>query len=358
MSSRPEPSSQRRCHGARFGWIVTGITLGWTGLAAPSVAFDLDTPITATWRGIGLREWATRIGETAGGSPIPIIVDRRLDPDTGIRLDCRAEPLRGVLDQAAAAAGGEVAVLDSSIRIVPRGMADVVTRAESARRQAVGSLPVRQRKLLAASRPASWPAGATPRDLLTTAAAEAGLTVAGIEQIPHDHLPALSLPAMPLTDRLDLLLASYDLRVEWTAAVAAGRDAPVVLPSGRIIPIAVGLPARAAPGGTPPGGTTATGKSPGGRRPPVRPKPAGEPRFTLRVAAPLEELLSTIAARLGLTLDLDRAALARHGVAPGEIVRATVKDASRDELLEAVLQPLALRWKISDGRLRVFAGDE
>ena len=45
-------------------------------------------------------------------------------------------------------------------------------------------------------------------------------------------------------------------------------------------------------------------------------------------------------------------------VAPGEIVRATVKDASRDQLLDAILGPLDLRWRIADGRLEVTVAPE
>jgi hypothetical protein len=73
------------------------------------------------------------------------------------------------------------------------------------------------------------------------------------------------------------------------------------------------------------------------------------------VAAPLEELLATLAVKLGLTLDLDRESLRHAGIAPGEIVRATVKDASRDELLAAILGPLDLTWTITRDTLRVFA---
>jgi hypothetical protein len=43
------------------------------------------------------------------------------------------------------------------------------------------------------------------------------------------------------------------------------------------------------------------------------------------------------------------------GISPGEIVRATVTDASRDELLRAILDPLTLDWTIDGTSLRVCA---
>jgi hypothetical protein len=79
--------------------------------------------------------------------------------------------------------------------------------------------------------------------------------------------------------------------------------------------------------------------------------------FTLRLEAPLDQALAAIAARLGLELDLDQASLAARGIAPGEIVRAEVEKASRDRLLDAVLQPVGLQWKIEGQRLRVFAAE-
>jgi hypothetical protein len=66
-------------------------------------------------------------------------------------------------------------------------------------------------------------------------------------------------------------------------------------------------------------------------------------------------VLTAIATRLSLQLDLDRESLTRRGIAPGEIVRATVTNASRDELLRAILDPLALDWTIDGTTLRVCA---
>jgi hypothetical protein len=328
------------------GLFAIGAALLWgiIGAACLAAPVDLDAPITATWSGIGLREWADRVGHTAG---IPVLVDHRLDPDTVIRLECREEPLHKVIARAAAVAGGEVAKLDASIRIVPRGMASLVSRAEAARTARLASLPSHQRSVLDTPMAWQWVAGARPRDLVAAAATKAGITLEDVAIVPHDHQPAMSLPELTLAEGLDLLLCPFDLRVEWQAA-----PAPARLPTGRIIAIDTGLPPPAA---TAKLDKPAAGKPPG-RRPGPRPKgPPTEHTYSLQVAAPLEELLAAIATRLGLTLDLDRESLTRRGIAPGELVRATVKDASRDELLAAILGPLDLTWTIKGDTLRVFA---
>ncbi len=359
----PEPTARHTVPSARatIGFTISCAIIVWSGIGAicRAATADLDAPITATWNGIGLREWARRVSDTAG---MPVLVDRRLDPDTTVRLECRDEPLLAVLERAAASAGGEVATLTSSVLIVPRGTAAVFIRAEAARVARLASLPARQRSVLNERMPWQWTAGARPRDLLTAAATHAGITLEGAERVPHDHLPATSLPEMTLAERLDLLLRLFELRVDWQAASATAH-----MPSGRIIPIDAGLPPAAASVASSNAATSAGGQA--GRRPKAQPKndrpqkdqpqpTAGRQTFSLQVAAPLEELLEAVATRLALKLDLDRDSLARGGIAPGEIVRATVKDASRDQLLDAILEPLALQWTINGDTLRVSHASE
>ena len=312
----------------------------------PAAAAELDLTVTATWNGVSLRDWTSRISRISETAGLPVLVDIRLDPDTTISLDCRDEPLKQVLGRAAALAGGELAVLKSSFQIAPPGVAEKLIRAEAARMSRLTALPPRQRALLTAASASHWPAGARPRDLIAAMAADAGITIRDVDRIPHDHLPGLLLPKLSLGERLDLLLSGYDLRIDWQAAQnAAG------MPTGCIIPLAADLPPTAA-ATLPPTPMT----KPTGRRPNAELKPAAAmSTFSLKVAAPLDQVLAAIAARLGLTLELDRESLTRRGIAPNEIVRADIKDATREQLLDAILNPLTLERTIDGGTLRVFA---
>jgi hypothetical protein len=58
---------------------------------------------------------------------------------------------------------------------------------------------------------------------------------------------------------------------------------------------------------------------------------------------------------LGLEGRIDRESLAARGVQPGEIIRVEVRDATRDELFDALVAPLGLRWRIDGNRLTIEA---
>ena len=302
----------------------------------------LDASVQATWTRVPLRDWVHRVATLAGK---PVILDRRIDPDHAVTHTARGEPLIDVIRAVAKEAGAVIEELPGALRLAPADASGLASAAAADRDRRLAAIPASQRKPLLEAAPWTWPAGARPRDLVTAALAEAGLSVEGLDAIPHDHFPAAELPPLPLAERLDLVLAHFDRRIVWSAD--RGR------PTGRVVAIDAEIAPQ--PGGRPDG--QAQPAPP--RRPPSPPRRSVKLRdeFTLRLEAPLDQALTAIAGRLGLELDLDRASLAAHGVAPGEIVRAEVEKASRDALLDAVLQPIGLEWKIEGQRLRVFAAE-
>jgi len=287
----------------------------------------LDAPVKATWVAVPLGEWTDGVTAIAGR---PVLRHRRLDPERPVTIEADSSPLGGVLEAAARSVDAAVDVLASSIWLVPPDRRGWLEAAEKRRIREIAALSPDVRRRALARSPWAWPAGSRPRDLVAAAARGGGIPLAGLDRVPHDHLPAATLPELTLAERLDLVLAHYDLRVAWDGS-------PRIVPTGGGAPEEV--PARA-------GGT-------GGRRQ-GRPGRATEV-YSLRLDAPLERALGSISARLGLTLELDRESLASRGVLPGEIVRTEIRDASRDEVLDAIVKPLGLRWTIEGSRLRVFA---
>jgi hypothetical protein len=327
------------------------ITCGFVSLAltaasaaertAERTVAGLDAAVQATWTRVPLRDWTTRIAPLAGK---PVILDRRIDPERLVTHTARGESLGDLLGAVAAEAGAAVEELPGTIRLAPQATAGRATEAAGDRERRLAGLSAAQRKPLVTAAAWNWPAGSRPRELVAAALAEAGLTVEGIDAIPHDHFPGANLPPLPLAERLDLVLAHFDLRILWSAD--RGR------PTGRIVAIDTDLAPR--PAARPDDGAPA---APVRRPAPPRRGETVRDEFTLRLEAPLDQALAAIASRLGLELELDRASLAARGIAAGEIVRAEVEKASRAGLLDAVLQPVGLEWKIEGQRLRVFAAE-
>jgi len=328
-----------------------------TAGAGPTLA----APVHAVWRGVPLATWTHEATALAG---VPVIRDRRLDPELDVDHEAGAATVADVLDAVAAAAGGRVVVLGSTVRLVPADGAGDLVAGERARRAEITRLPQPVQRLVGRREAWAWPAAARPRDLVAAAAAAAGIELEGLETIPHDHLPAASLPPLELGERLDLVLAHYDLRVAWDLRSPAGPSAGPSRatsaggpPAGLVRAAIVPLPT----GDTPPGAA-------GGRRAPDGRQAAGQreldrgvadgagtadPRFTLRLEATLEQAVAALAERFGLVPAIDREALAARGILPGEIVRVDVRDAGRDDLFDAIVAPLGLGWRIEGRRLVV-----
>ena len=303
--------------------------------AADGVDRALDTPVTVSWRGMPIRTAVARLAELGGCG---IVVDRRIDPDTIVTLEATATRLADVLAEIATAADGEVAAYAGHVRIVPAGRAGPLAAADALRTAELRS-PGSHAALRRAAT-ASWPDGAVPARLLDALATDAGIGLIGVEDVPHDHLTGLRLPALSVADRIDLVLADLDRRVEWRVQPERGATVRYA-----IVPMPASDDRAAAPSARPRG------------RPPAAPPAGPGTTYTLTVAAPLDQLLETLAKRFGLDLDLDldRAALSRLGVAPAEIVRLEIRDASREQLLDAILGPRRLTWRIESGALRVSA---
>ncbi len=311
-------------------------SMSLTGLACAflAVAAVAEPPVHATWTAQPVRLVAAQLSRLAGK---PVVLDRRLDPTTAITLVAAGEPCDAVLTAIATRAGGQVIDLAETIRIAPPAVTGRCVAAEQTRAQEISRLPKPQRNALAEAAAWQWPAGSRPRDLVATAAAEAGIKIDGLDRIPHDHFPAADLPPLTLADRLDLILFHFDLRMAWSRSPTGAR------PRGSIVSLPDATAAAAAP----------PAKRPPRQRPP---QPSGTQQvYTLRLEAPLEEALTAISRQLSLRLDLDVASLAAQGIAPREIARADVRSATRDALLDAILTPLALSWRIHEGTLRVWA---
>jgi hypothetical protein len=78
------------------------------------------------------------------------------------------------------------------------------------------------------------------------------------------------------------------------------------------------------------------------------PSPSGrqEIRYTVQnTKGPLDRLVAELAQKLQIEVRIDRDALRQAGISPNQMVSFSVKDATADELFEAVLSPAACTFR-------------
>ena len=332
--------------------IAICIALVMSGAATPawSQPAFLNRPVQATFQRIPLARLVSRLSTISDGI---IVLDRQIDPTQYITLACEGESLHTVLWRLADETETEIAILESSVWITPYSKASQLEQADRKRQRTLRQFPVTAQKQLGTKRPLQWLAGQQPATLIMDLLAQpitsgqpatTGLTITtdGLpEEIPHDHLAAQTIPPLTLPEQLDLIAMQYDQQLLWSR----GSESPSTL---------VVTPAPLPPSS----GTKRRDpeQKPASTRPPKN-KMSNRERYTLRVAAPFEELFQAISQRLNLEPSIDTEAFKAHSINAQEIIRLEIKDANRDQLLDAIVKPLGLTWSIDDKTLHVTAGD-
>jgi hypothetical protein len=174
-----------------------------------------------------------------------VMLDRRVDPGSGIELSVHDVSVRDVVEQLAAQCGAAPAYLNGVIYVGPRSSTSQLAQVANERRAEAQQLPPPVAQRLTAERAWRWDDLAEPRALLAELAQEAGVTLEGAEQLPHDLWPALDLPALAWTDRLTLVLAGFGRTftladgghtarlVPLPASASISRTYPVILSSSQ-----------------------------------------------------------------------------------------------------------------------------
>ena len=326
-----------------FVLVMSLIVSDTCSLAWSRPAF-LSRTINATFQQISLTRLISQLNTISNGI---IVLDRQIDPTQYVTLACQGEDLMAVLFTLADETGTELAVLESSVWIVPIGKAGSLEAADDERKAALEKLPAHTRQPLSTKQALQWQAGQKPTILIEKLLARIKADTLAVTPddlstvIPHDHLAAGSIPPLSLPEQLDLVAMQYNHHLLW-------KQTPQE-PSAFLIQF-VPLPSP-----TEPKEHATKQKQP--RTNLSRPAGSDRDRYTLRVAAPFDELLQAVCERLKLEPSIDTQSLKTRGINPQEIIRLEIKDASRDELLDAIVKPLGLTWSIEKGRLFIPASD-
>lgn len=346
-----------------------------TYLTGPALRERLDLTTNATWTRASLQRILQSITEA---DRVAIIRDRHIDPTRQIDISFNGETLELGLNRLALKVGGGLSIVENVVYIGPPKVAQRLKTLAALRRAEIQTLPIAERQKLIQSRPWRWKELSTPRELLADLSRESGYEIVGAEQIPHDLWAAGDWPYLTWIDRLTLIAAQFDLTFELDAAgrrvklipipehvelvrkyPGNGRAAELAKRWASQLPDATvraegesvvvtgsaedhELLERAKPG------TTAK-----------RPRVTQQEVYKLSVdKIPLQALLTHLQDRLKIEVRYDAAVLEQAGVKPDQLISIDVKDASLDDLFQAIVGPLGLKHKRNDRVIDIIAGDK
>jgi hypothetical protein len=331
-------------------------------LAGPALDAQLALPVTFRFARVGLR---SALDDVAKLQRSCVVLDRRVDPSQSLEFAAENLPLDAALGKLAEQLGLGYSRLGPIGYLGPKHTAEGLRTLAAVKREEVDRLPSAVRAAWLKKAPASWPDFSEPRSLVERFAGEALMKLGGLKQIPHDLWPAADWPALTLLDRLTLLLAEFDLMLEFDKG---GHAQLVAWPDKVMIE-------RQYPGGTraqdlatrwaeiaPAAEVRVVGSKlvvrarvedhelfAGSRKlstPAMRERAAGEQVHTLNLdGVPLDKVLDFFAKRLDLRLHYDRDALTEAGIALDQPISLHVEKATTDELLRQALEPAGLRFR-------------
>lgn len=341
----------------------------------PDFVTALDKPLGITSSAVPLRQTLENLERS---QQVAIVLDRRIDPDQPVELDAIDLPLREVLERVAKVAQAKAVVLNDVVYLGPPEMADRLRTLLAMSDQQLSRLPPAMRTDWRKGAPLVWADYATPREILTDLFADTGITLTGIDALPHDLWGAISTPPLPLVTRAMLVLAQFDR----TLAFSPDRKAAQI----------VGLPREIVVERRYPAGTDPARKADEWRKllPGAKIEVDGK---ELRVAARIEEheqltpkrgggtqtrnetqadiekiridrlvlegvalgqLLASLESRLGIDVEYDYDQIANAGIKLDQLVSLRVEKVSVDELLKAALEPAGLTFRREGRRVDVM----
>lgn len=358
----------------RWRWAAGVLCCLWAGGptgpadAAPprcQTAAELERALQGSVRdvvwsaGTPVRQALMTLGEMQG---IAIMLDRRIDPESGIELSLRDVTVMDVVAQVAAQCDAAPRWLDAVVYVGPRAATAGLMAAAAQRRREAQSLPRARATRLTARRVWSWDELAAPRMLLEELAREAQITWDDIDRVPHDLWPAMDLPPLTWTDRATLVLAGFDLTFELGDRGGRARLVELPVPTrvvgrylaqlppaeraalARLFPEAV---VEEAAGSVmledvPEEQTRLQQWLRQATAPRPRPRGADKTVMTLRVTQqPVGAILRAITERLGVAFEME-GTLDEHLQTR---VSVDVHDATLDALLSATLEPAGLTFR-------------
>lgn len=184
----------------------------------------LAAPAGIDWTAPPLRSALMNLSQA---KQVAILLDRRVDPEQTVEFSSGDATLDVALQRLASRLKLGVCIFDSTVYLGPESVTHrLATVAAVAHDQTASAASDVRRKLIA--QPAlDIPPLATPRELLEQLANNTGLAIRDLDKVPHDLWPALRFPAQTAASRASLILAGFELALEFSADGTSARVVPL-----------------------------------------------------------------------------------------------------------------------------------
>jgi type II secretory pathway component GspD/PulD (secretin) len=323
-------------------WLTCDVAAAQSDGAKPRLSLDPSRSprrqaprqtATIHWQSVPLRDAIARLKPLFDET---VFVDRRVDPTLRVTLDIEATSAEQVMNALAAAQDLGVARLGKLIYLGPSAAASQLPAIAALRGKEAARLPLEMRTSLAGRKRFSWPRLSEPRQFVESLSRENGWRLGEAERIPHDLWAAGELPELSAAEQLTVLLFGFDLTFE-------------LKPAERKILI-VPLPEPAKMAATRPASERTTTKPPG-----VRAGRGKKQVYTLRVQEkPVGAVLRELGQRLHWAIQIDEEAIRAAGKSLDQRVTFSVENADQEKLLDALLTPAGLEYRIDGNEVHVM----
>jgi hypothetical protein len=175
----------------------------------------LQQPISASWKGVPLRTVLRRLSHER---EVAILLDRRVDPDQLVQVETGDRPFRSAVNEVARTTQLGVTQVGNCLVVAPpipvlRLRTLIALRDTELSRAA--SLSGSATQLRAQRATIAWDDLERPADIVSRIGRQFGLTIVGLDQIPHDLWAGATLPEVTAVEALSLVLNQFDLTFEW-----------------------------------------------------------------------------------------------------------------------------------------------
>jgi hypothetical protein len=301
--------------------------------SAPNRRQNTSRKASIHWQGVSLRDAIARLRPLFDQ---PLFVDRRVDPEMRVSLDIEAASAEQVLNALASEQQLGVERLGRVLYLGPAAAAAQLKQTSVLREKEAARLQSDLRTSLAGRSPLSWLRLTEPRQLVTSIADQSGWRLANPEKVPHDLWDAGELPELTGIERLTLLLIGFNQTFE-------------LKPVARTIEIVELPPLTNEPAAKPVVGR------PAAKPTTKRTTSAGKQVYTLRVQEkPVGAVLRELSQRLHWAIQIDDEAIRAAGKSLDKRVSFSVENADQEKLLEALLTPAGLEYRLEGEQVRVL----